>query len=200
MPGKASCHITNTFEIFDIFNILKLDLLSLVELLDLIYLIVSRVICILELGQLVLEWSDDIITWTERITTTHDGSQTHTDVYVASDGNWTSGAFYQVAFTAESEKDVLIEGVTPGSAYNIHCLSTDSSGSSGPEQQFLSVTTADFVSPILLVSNVSASDYSATLNLHLQDPGKAYPALTTCVAREVNGSSLAASQISSKFH
>lgn len=105
-------------------------------------------------SKLVLEWSDDIITWTERMTTMPDTSQTMTDVYVdAAAVNWTSGAFYQVAFTAESEKNVHIDGVTPGSAYHIHCWSVDSANTEGPQQQALAVTTVDFVSPFMTVSD-----------------------------------------------
>eukprot|EP00438_Fugacium_kawagutii_P007041 Skav220570 [mRNA] locus=scaffold145:56599:74515:- [translate_table: standard] len=73
--------------------------------------------------------------------------QTMTDVFVdASAVNWTSGAFYQagttdfVAFTAESEKNVLIEGVTPGSDYHIHCWSVDAANTEGPQQQALADT------------------------------------------------------------
>ncbi|CAK9071313.1 Uncharacterized protein SCF082_LOCUS35320 [Durusdinium trenchii] len=143
-------------------------------------------------SKLVLEWSDDIITWTERIITEPDVTQSFTDVYVAANsGNWTLGAFYQVAFTAESEGDLIIDGVTPGSDYNIHCLSTDSAGSSGREQNALAVTTTDLVSPFLTVSNVSATDYTAKVYLDLRDPGKAYPALSTCIARELTGVSQA---------
>lgn len=141
-------------------------------------------------SKLVLEWSDDIITWTERMTTMPDTSQTMTDVYVdAGAVNWTSGAFYQVACTAESEKNVHIEGVTPGSAYHIHCWSVDSANTEGPQQQALAVTTVDFVSPFMTVSDPSAADYTARVHLDLQDPGKAYPALSTCVARELTGQS-----------
>ena len=47
----------------------------------------------------------------------------------------------------------------------------------------------DFVSPFMDVSNASATDYTATVYLDLRDPGKAYPALSTCVARELTGPS-----------
>lgn len=141
-------------------------------------------------SKLVLEWSDDIITWTERMTTMPDTSQTMTDVFVdAAATNWTSGAFYQVAFTAESQNNILIEGVTPGSAYHIHCWSVDAANTAGPEQEALAVTTVDFVSPFLQVSNAMATDYTAKVDLYLRDAGKAYPALSTCVARELTQTS-----------
>ena len=38
--------------------------------------------------------------------------------------------------------------------------------------------------PYLKVTPVSAADFTVTVQLELQDPGKAYPALSTCVARE----------------
>ena len=41
--------------------------------------------------------------------------------------------------------------------------------------------------PYLTVTPVSAEDFNVTVGLELQDPGKAYPALSTCVARESLG-------------
>ncbi|CAE7786183.1 unnamed protein product, partial [Symbiodinium pilosum] len=71
-----------------------------------------------------------------------------TDLFVSANAeNWTNGAFYQVAFTAESENSVVIDGVTPGALYDIHCWSTDAANSSGPEanENPVTVTAVDLV-------------------------------------------------------
>ncbi|CAE7420552.1 unnamed protein product [Symbiodinium microadriaticum] len=155
-------------------------------------------------SKVVLEWTDDFISWTERMaaeeTATNQEFTAFTDLYVSPNAeNWTNGAFYQVAYVAESENSVIIDGVTPGSLYNIHCWSTDAANSSGPELNPVAVTTVDMIGPYLTVTPVSAEDFNVTVGLELQDPGKAYPALSTCVARESMGLALPnQSQISSK--
>ncbi|CAE7663965.1 unnamed protein product, partial [Symbiodinium sp. CCMP2456] len=155
-------------------------------------------------SKVVLEWTDDFISWTERMaaeeTATNQEFTAFTDLYVSPNAeNWTNGAFYQVAYVAESENSVIIDGVTPGSLYNIHCWSTDAANSSGPELNPVAVTTVDMIGPYLTVTAVSAEDFNVTVGLELQDPGKAYPALSTCVARESMGLALPnQSQLSSK--
>lgn len=155
-------------------------------------------------SKVVLEWTDDFISWTERMaaeeTATNQEFTAFTDLYVSPNAeNWTNGAFYQVAYVAESENSVIIDGVTPGSLYNIHCWSTDAANSSGPELNSVAVTTVDMIGPYLTVTPVSAEDFNVTVGLELQDPGKAYPALSTCVARESMGLALPnQSQLSSK--
>jgi hypothetical protein len=42
---------------------------------------------------------------------------------------------------------------------------------------------------IVCLESVLDQDYTARVHLDLQDPGKAYPALSTCVARELTGQS-----------
>eukprot|EP00931_Biecheleriopsis_adriatica_P018955 TRINITY_DN13072_c0_g1_i1.p1 TRINITY_DN13072_c0_g1~~TRINITY_DN13072_c0_g1_i1.p1 ORF type:complete len:4043 (+),score=569.27 TRINITY_DN13072_c0_g1_i1:111-12239(+) len=136
--------------------------------------------------QVALDWSDDRLTWKTKILASEPQAfPEYTDVFVnSSAADWNHGATYKVVYFGEASKPTTINGVTPGTLYNIHCWSTDDKGNSGDLDKPLQVKTADRVGPYVEISSYSASDFVATLDLSLRDPGKAYPAMSTCIARE----------------
>eukprot|EP00929_Paragymnodinium_shiwhaense_P005998 TRINITY_DN10879_c0_g1_i2.p1 TRINITY_DN10879_c0_g1~~TRINITY_DN10879_c0_g1_i2.p1 ORF type:complete len:4229 (-),score=803.04 TRINITY_DN10879_c0_g1_i2:134-12820(-) len=107
--------------------------------------------------------------------------------YVAVDlrkADWNAGSPFQTAFTNEGVRQITIAGLTPKTHYNIGCYLVDTKGN---EQWFwpLSATTRDYSGPHVKVHSIEVRDFSVHPKVSLMDPGNSYPALTSCVARDI---------------
>lgn len=147
-------------------------------------------------GEVYLDWSDDGHAWTPKLRSLvlPLPGQTYTDVFVnRSAAGWNYGAKYQVSFPGEGKKALSIANVTPGTLYHIDCWSIDSSWNAAGLAAPFVVQSADRAAPFVEIAGSVATDFGIHVDVRLQDPGKGYPAMSTCVARDIQNETTAQS-------
>eukprot|EP00929_Paragymnodinium_shiwhaense_P117319 TRINITY_DN8778_c0_g1_i1.p1 TRINITY_DN8778_c0_g1~~TRINITY_DN8778_c0_g1_i1.p1 ORF type:complete len:6658 (+),score=1287.90 TRINITY_DN8778_c0_g1_i1:1019-19975(+) len=148
-------------------------------------------------SEMYLEWSDDNVNWNSwgeakgPATNKDEGSRFYHDVILHKDmvdmygtPSWWNGVLFGTFFPTEGNRKVKIEGLVPGTDYDIHCYSEDAIGNGGNSGPFPARTT-DTTAPILEFHGaVEVTDFSVTPKLTVSDPGENYPAFTNCFIQE----------------
>ncbi|CAJ1386845.1 unnamed protein product [Effrenium voratum] len=93
------------------------------------------------------------------------------------------------SFPDGSSQSIQIEGLQPNKSYEVFCYGEDMYGN----QQYSTtdpitfVTTEDTTAPKLRINHIYPDDLSITVEVGLDDPGNAYPALARCMATTQEG-------------